>query len=1044
MSSHGTGGRREAFKSGGLQLSRSTRGIQNTRRSVRHLGATETETGPGSGRHVGRSHSDSGDGRRGLGSDLAKIGRRAGKRPPTLSDDISIDDSVMSEAEKKRQQQKSASSTGRRSRSLSESGEDKGDSNNPRAKQITRRDSFRLPPRKYTFDAPVNIKRGGGQIPLSRSDRSRSPVPSSARSKNINSTLNDLSRSEHGSSSTAAASGAIKGIKNLNLDLSRSEHGTSNTTSAGAASGAVKGIKNLIGSMDTSSHANKPLGGGRDRSMSPPPQPRARQLVRDGNHGSTSLHGIYNLLDGPMKDASLKDRSLNDNSMKDRSLKAGTMEDRSVEDDGTAAAAAAVEDGLGANRRRSIQGIYKLLGSMRDVKGDLSAEEEEQQQAKEKSHTPRPVRSPRQMQEGNKAALGRLGNRSKQQDDSSCSSSSDEEAARVKKAPDALPSGAPFRKNRVRGDWKDSRRRVMAASKMEDATPPLQAKGTKDITRNDKSDDENVGLVAAATPDDSDDGDDANDFDTVTTPKTVAEPQAPSKEAPPPPQRKTAIRRNRNPLPFLEPQQNSTGSRQSAPAKIPSTPTKSPSGFVIEMGPGDVAATPVSVKHGTVQDANAMMTPVATPVATMPVVPRNDPDSVATPRTVPGTPAPKDLVAAPPPPPKRNADAAQRWKERAKNRLPVMPGPTTPTFNRPFAGGARAPTMSMLSPGGIVIEVNPATHSHMLKKSIREPMTPTSMAGELTPGNHSGSPYFRSLRTPTGTSRRGQIPNTPSMHSTSGLISELSDGSYPSVPSTPSVQSNSGDISELTPGTLMGRMTPRQTPRGGHVPGTPSYYNSPAGLISELTPGGFSVGLLGDDEDDQGYHLKTPSASFHSRAGVISEMTPTNYGIILEESDSSQEESLPRNARSHAPVPSTPSLHSPAGVVSELTPRSHGINMLEGLSGHENPTNIPRGSWPITETPSVVSSAGSNMSELTPGTYGIGKGYIPSTPSLYSPAGVVSEESPGNSSNPSFHSESASGVLSELTPGTAYGTGLLKDSQGNSSNSSSGKVPILG
>ena len=103
---------------------------------------------------------------------------------------------------------------------------------------------------------------------------------------------------------------------------------------------------------------------------------------------------------------------------------------------------------------------------------------------------------------------------------------------------------------------------------------------------------------------------------------------------------------------------------------------------------------------------------------------------------------------------------------------------------------------------------------------------------------------------------------TPSMHS---AVSEISDGSYPSVPSTPSIQSNSGDISELTPGTFVGRMTPRQTtPRVGQVPGTPgtpSFYNSTSGIISELTPGGYSQGAAynaDEDEEEDGWRLKTP------------------------------------------------------------------------------------------------------------------------------------------------------------------------------------------
>lgn len=255
------------------------------------------------------------------------------------------------------------------------------------------------------------------------------------------------------------------------------------------------------------------------------------------------------------------------------------------------------------------------------------------------------------------------------------------------------------------------------------------------------------------------------------------------------------------------------------------------------------------------------------------------------------------------------------------------------------------------------------------------------------------------------------------MQSRNGAMSEAG-GSHLS---TPSAYSTSGDISELTPGTFAGshfRMTPRQTPRQGMVPSTPSLYNSPAGFISELTPGGYSPGLMGDDDYDGKAISRESTPSMPSRTGVISELTLTTYGILLEEADEDDIHGEPQFC------PSTPSLHSPAGVVSELTPGTHGINLdTNNRDANKRP--------PIGPLPVVNHDSQSPMSELTPGTfYGHGLAPIPTTPSVHSPADIVSELSPSGSTsegslqaNPRMPSNVSthSGAVSDITPFSTAG-----------------------
>ncbi|CAB9516574.1 expressed unknown protein [Seminavis robusta] len=470
--------------------------------------------------------------------------------------------------------------------------------------------------------------------------------------------------------------------------------------------------------------------------------------------------------------------------------------------------------------------------------------------------------------------------------------------------------------------------------------------------------------------------DDENDYDSVATPKTASEPPPPpQKDAPPPPQRRNVARRPRNNnVPSLAPHKPAaTASHKSAPAKVPATPLRSSPAVV------DPAATPIV--SSTPQQ---LTTPLQ---ATMPVMPNADFDSLATPSSA-GKPSAPPMVSqlAPPPPPKRNMDP--RWKQQRGGQIMPMATP---------GQAPKAPVMTMISPGGIVIEVNSSKQQTNKKRdtAIPEPMTPAS-ASQMTPGGRHRN--------------NNNVLQTPA--SIRSRKSHDGDHSYLNTPSVHSM----GDISELTPCTTYGYARGGgETPRSQTVPRTPSLYQSPGGVISELTPGGYSVGLLGDD-DYQGSEEKdaTMTPSIPSRGGFMSELTSGTFSILLEEQSEDDGADM---------TPSTPSLHSPAGVVSELTPgtygtATYGISTIGEDSSGGSRSNIA----PVPSTPSLHKDSGIVNTSSVP---------IPITPTIHSPAGIVSELSGG--SEPSFHSRGRnntglsnlsghSGVVSELTYSQASGS----------------------
>jgi len=794
---------------------------------------------------------------------------------------------------------------------------------------------------------------------------------------------------------------------------------------------AAKGIYKLLDSMDMSNSGNN-----HNNNTNNNPRKNGGEMNDNSGKSSatttsrrTSMQGIYNLLgdtkkNQPLeKEESVKDlftvkekeiTTSGDNDSKQWSSSSMGGSNKSAEDASAGAGGPTRGvDKFGTNHGKSIQGIYKLLGSMSNVHAAVATTTSttaEQPPAKEKSRTPRPAARPSRQVKGNGPPRMQRSNNNKNDMDASEELDASHTSTNSSNSTERKKGGG---------------RKVPEADEEHQKDP----------------------MVTPVLSESEDEGDgDANDYDTVATPNTaVAPPPPPMKEAPPPPQRRNVARTRgggRNMLPKLQAPGSTTASRHSAP-------------------PTQVPATPVKSSLGPPGDDRLALT---TPRAQMPVVPGSDYDSVSTPNDVQSTP-----VQGPgfggggggaPPPPRQTRDFGQRFNRGggANNhpeRMPVVlqtPNPNQNNnnmarFNAEFGGGpARAPTMSMLSPGGIEIQVPSSSRKNTAPKTM-EPQTPMASSNRTTPGNSSSfeSPYHKAMRN----SRHGQqVPETPRNSGGGMMMSDVSSLSqYPNTPggaasqypNTPGgANSMADDVSDITMGTFASnRMrslatTPRTTPGNNNNNNTrkgsmnSALYNSPANVsvmsMSELTPGGFNGN--GGDEDDEDYRRRvaTPGSTY-SRGGAglaTGQMTPSRYGILLEVDE--EDEALLNEGHIPLPIPSTPAAQqqssSSAHLVSEMTPGTHGINMLEGDS-HHSTVEIPN-------TPSEHSQ----LSELTPGTHhkanfhGLLRDVSPAT--LNSP-GVGSVKSNDRLRAASMHSGTVSEV-SQLS-GDTYGTASVISDQ---------------
>jgi len=653
-------------------------------------------------------------------------------------------------------------------------------------------------------------------------------------------------------SDTAAVVATIKQIR-ANLDSSSlTETPFTNTaaaTAAAAATTATNKEDSNNNTVNSISNLNKRTGGSMRNNRTIGHTDANAQATAKANRGSTFLHGITNLL---LQDETRAARNLSGAGVTNCSVEENNSS--SNNNDNSDKHETVVRDSENTNKtqqRPGLQGIKNILGSMRDIQTSLEKEKEEENsghnddEKDEGEEGWRPFfRAPRPLLDSGKAKP--------------CSW-----------------------RNRMRNERMDSRKKIVAAAKTQKDSmgPSMQPKKTdvvksynhatnnndNRIYENNNNENTNENHVKQ----NAEDSEDENDLDTVATPSTSAEPKVQTNEdPPPPPQRKIVPRESRNRFPMLN--------RHPTLSSV-----KSHGGMLVPTGSQDVAttataATPVTSSKPVCVDTS-VMTPLVTP--NMSVATHNGgTDIVVTPGTAPDTPAATTnnghQQSMPPPPPDRNSGNAPRlrWKDRAKNCLPTMArrlGPTPPTFDTSTpppvaiataAATARVPAITMLSPGGIVIEVNPAAHSNFAKtqtKNAKLPITPSSLTGELTPANSSVTPYHKAVkRTPSGTNLRS---------TTNGIINEVFHGYYPRVPITPSAQSSFADISELTPGTHFNRMTPTNnrhatTSTGGIVSSTPAtsgFYNSVSGIISELTPGGW--------DEDESLRLKTPNTSTRSQ-----------------------------------------------------------------------------------------------------------------------------------------------------------------------------------